>query len=419
LVLAVIALMVAGGCGGGGSGGGGGRRSTAGQPAAVPGFDPARREIHVGAITPLTGPVAVIGKPLTVGNEVWFRHVNDDLGGIGGRYKVVLDERDSQYVPQTAVQQYNDLKGRVAMVAQLFGTAVTKAVLPLLDQDGMVAAPASLDADWVRQRYLLAVGAPYQVQMINAADYVVHEEGGRGRTFCSLIQDDAYGEAGQHGVDFAARQLGFAVAATARFRSGNPDFTAQVQQLHTAGCQVVFLVSTPSDTSRALGTAAQLEFAPRWVGQSPSWSGAFATSPLKDYLAAHFLLVGEGTEWGDRSVKGMADMVERLHRFRPDQPPDYYFIFGYYQAWAVTQVLERAVAAGDLSRAGILRAMEQAGILRFDGLSGDYRYGPAATRDPPRENTIFRVDPTRPVGLATVKLNFASEAARRYVFGAP
>ena len=36
--------------------------------APAPGFDPVAKTIHVGVITPLTGPVAVIGKPLTAGN---------------------------------------------------------------------------------------------------------------------------------------------------------------------------------------------------------------------------------------------------------------------------------------------------------------------------------------------------------------
>src|SRR6476660_6402722 len=73
--------------------------SEAKQLANAPGFDLAKKEIRLGVITPLTGPVALIGKPLTAGGEVWFQHVND-AGGIAGKYKVVLDEKDSQYIPQ-------------------------------------------------------------------------------------------------------------------------------------------------------------------------------------------------------------------------------------------------------------------------------------------------------------------------------
>src|SRR2546423_1643120 len=127
-------------------------------------FAPGKKEIHLGVITPLTGPVAIIGKPLTAGTETWFKKINAQ-GGIAGKYQVVLDEQDSQYVPQNGVQAYNTIKNNEVLIAQLLGTPVTKAVLPQLKTDNVVAAPASLDADWVHDPNLIPVGGPYQIQM--------------------------------------------------------------------------------------------------------------------------------------------------------------------------------------------------------------------------------------------------------------
>jgi ABC-type branched-subunit amino acid transport system substrate-binding protein len=420
VIVASVTVILAAACGGtsksnstattaAGSSGGTGKG-----PAAAPGFDPVAKTIHVGIITPLTGPVAVIGKPLTAGNEVWFKHVNQDLGGIAGKYKIVFDEEDSQYVPQTGVQAYNKLKDNEVLFAQLLGTPVTKAVLPLLKQDNLVAAPASLDADWVHDPNLIPVGGPYQIQMINAASYIVNDLGMKSKNLCEMIQDDAYGEAGKAGIDYAASQLGFTVKSLARYASPATDLTAQIQQLKQANCDVVFLTSTPADTGKAFGTAAQLQFAPQWVGQSPSYIGALAASPLKAYLQAHFLVAGEGTEWGDKSVKGQVDLVNLVAKLAPTQAPDYYFGFGYYQAWAVTQILEQAVKNGDLSRAGIQKAMADVGTLHFDGLSGDYKYGPPAQREPPRTSTIFRINPAKPIGLEVAKPSFESDAAKSY-----
>lgn len=414
LVALVSALaLVVGACGGSSK-----KTTTSGSGsnktlAAAPGFDPAKNEIHLGVITPLTGPVAVIGKPLTNGTETWFKKINDQ-GGIAGKYKVVLDEQDSQYVPQNGVQGYNQIKGNEVMIAQLLGTPVTKAVLPLLKQDNVVAAPASLDADWVHDPNLLPVGGPYQIQMINAADYLLNEGGQKGKVFCSMIQDDAYGNAGQAGIDFAAKDMGFTLKTTAKFTASAPDFTAQIQQLKTNGCEVVFLVATPGDTGKAFGTAAQLQFAPQWVGQSPTWIGTFVKSPLKDYFAAHFLLAAEGTEWGDTSVKGMKDMLDDVQKYAPTQAPDIYFVFGYYQANAVSQVLAKAAELGDFSRAGIATAMTKVGTLTFDGLSGDYKFGKPGDREPPRSSTIFKVNADKPGGLEKVKYNFTSDAAKKF-----
>jgi len=384
---------------------------------ASPGFDPAAGTIQVGIISALTGPAASIGKPLTAGNEVFFNKVNA-RGGIGGRYRIVFEERDSANDPQKAVAAYNELKGGAVLFAQTFGTPSTKAVLTSLKADGIIASPASLDADWVREPNLLPLGSPYQVQAINALSWYVTEGGGQGKKVCSLSQDDAYGKAGVQGIDFAAERNGFAVASRQTFTAGKgAESTAAVQGLKDAGCEAVFLTSLPSDTAALLAIAARTGYAPQWIGQSPSYSSAFATSPLKDYLEKTFLVASEGTEWGDTSVLGMKNMLDDLARLKPDQQPDYYFAFGYNQANAVVQVLEKAVAGGDLSRAGIQRAMEGVGTLRFDGLTGDYAYGKAADRVFPLETTLFKVDATKPVGLGVVKKNFVTEPAKAFTIG--
>jgi ABC-type branched-subunit amino acid transport system substrate-binding protein len=411
-VIGVLALVAAA-CGGTKK-----SSTTGGTKAltAAPGFDPVAKTINLGVITPLTGPVAVIGVPLTNGTDTWFKYLNEEKGGVAGQYKVVLQKEDSQYKPDLGVQAYDKLKPNVSLIAQLLGTAVTKAVLTKMKADNTMAAPASLDADWVRDPNLIPVGGPYQIQMINAASYLVQDLNQKSNVFCSLIQDDAYGQAGQQGIDFAAKELGFTVKTTAKFTTPATDFTAQIQQLKSAGCQDVFLVATPSDTGKALGAAAQLQFAPQWVGQSPTWIGSFIKTPLLPYLQAHFLLTAEGTEWGDTSVQGMTDMLTRIQKYSPGQQPDIYFVFGYYQARAVTALLEKAIALGDMSRAGLINAMNKLGTVGFDGLTGDYQYGKPADRNPPRTSTVYKVDPAKPGGLAKVKYQFTSDAAKKFTF---
>ncbi len=406
--------LVAAACGGDDSPGSSGDGTTL---KAAPGFDPAANTIKVGIISALTGPGAPIGKPLTAGNEVFFNRVNAK-GGIAGKYRIVFEERDSANEPQKAVSAYNELKTNVVLFAQTFGTPSTKALLTSLKADGITASPASLDADWVREPNLLPIGSPYQIQAINALTWYVTEGGGNGKKICSLAQDDAFGKAGLEGVDFAAQKNGFPVVSKQSFTiTKGAEAGAAVQGLKDAGCEAVFLGALPSDTAALLGIAAKTGFAPQWIAQSPSYIGALATSPLKDYLAKTFLVASEGTEWGDETVPGMRNMIADIARLKPDQQPDYYFAFGYNQASAVVQVLEKAVALGDLSHAGIMKATEQVGTLTFDGLTGDYTYGKAADRAFPRETTLFRVDPTKPVGLGVVKKSFTTDAAKDFKIG--
>jgi ABC-type branched-subunit amino acid transport system substrate-binding protein len=387
---------------------------TAAEPSPGPGFD--GTTIKVGVVTPQTGPVAVIGNPLTNGNKVYFDYVNDELGGIAGRYQVEMVVVDSKYDATTAVQQYNAIKNDVVLFAQLLGTPIVNAVNEQLKLDNIVAAPASLDAFWVREQQLIPIGGPYQIQAINALSWYIEEGDGEGKNICTAIHDDPYGEAGQEGVEFASEELGFDIVATARFKATDTDFTSPVQQLQAAGCEAVFLVATPTTAGGVMGKAASTGFAPQWIGQSPTYIGAFLQSPLLPYLQANYLIASEGTQWGDESVPGMADMIARQQQYAPTQAPDPYFVFGYNEARSVHQILEAAVANGDLSREGIVEAMNGIDEMTYDGLLGDYGWGPPEDRDPPRRSTVFKVDPNVPGGLAVVERDIESDAAKAYEF---
>ena len=82
----------------------------------------------------------------------------------------------------------------------------------------------------------------------------------------------------------------------------------------------------------------------------------------------------------------------------------------------MAQVLEQAVKDGDLSREGILAAVAKIKKLTFDGLTGDYKYGNPADRNPPRTTTLFSVDPASPIGLTILSPQAASAAAKKYEF---
>jgi ABC-type branched-subunit amino acid transport system substrate-binding protein len=412
LAMLSILVLVAVACGRDDDDDGGAAGDGDGEVSAVAGFD--GDTIRVGAITPQSGVAAVIGNPLTAGNQVYFQALNEEEGGIAGRYPVEIEIGDSRYEPPTAVQVYNGMKDDVVMLVQLLGTPITTAVLPQLEADNLVASPASLDAEWVREPNLLPLGGPYQIQAINAMEYYLTEGGGEGSTICTLTKDDPYGEAGLQGMEFAAEEMDFEIAVSATFSPGTEDFTAQINQLSGANCEMVWLTSLPTEASPILEAAAGLGFEPQWIGQSPTWVSLFAQT----FAESNFLLVGEGPEWGDESVPGMAQMLEDVEQYMPDQEPDIYFAFGYAQAWATAQLLEQAVENGDLSREGMLEALESLDVLEFGGLFGDYNYGEGGVenRNPPRVSTIFEIDPAAPGGLSALDTNFTSDAAKDFEF---
>ena len=391
-----------------------------GDLSSAPGFD--GTTIKLGVITPLSGPVAIIGEPLTNGQRVFVEGLNA-RGGIAGQYPVELVEGDSQYDAATAAQQYSSISSDVVMFAQILGTPVVTALLQSLQEDNIVAQPASLDAEWIREQQLLPVGAPYQVQAANALDWWINQEGNADSVICWAGHDDQYGDAGLEGVEAAAAELDFEIAAEVRFSAADatPEAHApNVGRLAGAGCEFVFLTATPSTAGAILGASAGASFAPTWVGNSPTWVNALATSPLAPYLAANFRLMTDGGEWGDESLPLMAQMLADIEAYSPDQAPDIYFTFGYAAMNAVTQVLEAAVENGDLSREGIVEAMNGLDVIEFGDVFGDYGWGTPEERVPPRISRVFVVDPEAAASgyLTPVTEQFASATAEALEFPA-
>lgn len=372
--------------------------------------------ITVGALSPLSDAVAVIGKPIVAGLQTYLDRLNE-RGGVAGRYRVRLLVEDITYAnPSTSAQKYQKIKSDVAMMAQILGTDHINTVLPLLSEDSVVAVPTTFDAEWVREPQLLPWGPPYQIAAINAVAYYLTEGGGAGKRVCALAIATGYGDAGLEGLQFAAKELTFEIAATARFKQDDQDFVAPITQLRNARCDAVFLVSLPGVTGRLLGAAAQLKFAPQWLSLFPSWHPSLAESALKDYFVAHLLISWDGPEWGDTTVAGMREMLAALATYRPDQKPDAYFTGGWVIGHLVHRTLERAVAGGDLTRLGFLRAAEQLGSLSFDGMMSAYQYGTADTRLPGRTSNIFRINPAKPVAMELVRAGFESPVAAKFPF---
>jgi ABC-type branched-subunit amino acid transport system substrate-binding protein len=383
-------------------------------PPSVPGFD--GKTIKLGVVTPLSGIAAVIGKPLTNGNKVYWDSVNAK-GGVGGKYKVQLSQQDSQYQVATALQGYDQVKGDVVAFQQVLGTQIVQAVLQRLKPDQLVAAPATLDSLWVKVPQLIPISAPYQVEAANGFDYYINKGGGKGKKICALAQDDLYGAAGLEGLSAAAKQLKFKVATTARFATTS-DVSSQVGQLADAKCDAVFLASLPNDTVSIVTKMIGRSFTPQILGLAPTWLSGFEASPDQGpFFAQHFWLLSEGAAWGDASLPGMTKMLNDVQQYSPSQKPDQYFAFGYAESWAMDQVLEQAVKNGDLSKVGIQKALKQVGTLKFQGLVGDYVYGStAAGRNPPRDTIIYKIVNGKPIGLETLVPNFVSPTAKALKF---
>lgn len=389
----------------------GGDNGTSGELSAVPGFDPADGTIHVGAIMPLSGPLAVAGQALVLGMNLYAERINE-AGGIAGQYPIEITTVDSEYDPQTGLAAYNGMAEDVTM-AVVLGTNVVQAILPRAEADNTVLIPATNSSEWLRIPNTLPTAPSYEASAINGFAYANEQQ--EGLRYCALLQDDPLGESIKRGVDHVVSELDLDYAEEVSFPVGNTDFTPQISQLNSGGCEVVAFGGTVAALGPAVTSSVQLGFEPQWFGPGPAYAANLLGSPIYDYVAEHVFFATAGTQWGDDSVEGMAMLLEDFEKYAPEGVvPDLLMESGYLYGMVMEDLLEEAVDQGDLSHESILDISQSGLEVDFKGLFPNLTYGPVDERQSPSALTIFAMDKSVPAGLRAVEKNLDSDAAQSF-----
>lgn len=428
-VLAIASAACGGATGSGGSSSsssssaaGSASGSANGALKTGPGVDTASKTITLGVLTPLSGPAALIGKPLTAGQQAYFDSVNAN-GGIDG-WKVKLDVQDSKYDPQTQAQEYNQIIGSVLFIAQSLGSPTTQAIESQASSQGVVLGTAAQDSAFVTQKINAVIGTPYAVDVANGLAYVTQTLGKKNAKIGIIYQNDAYGQDGLKGFTAAQQAFHFNDVGHATYNVTDTSFTSQALAMKNAGAQYVVLTAIPPAAGGIIGSAAAIGYHPQWILQGPAWSEYLMTStgvasgsptPIEKAMVGSWVL-GYEAEWGDTSVPGMARFLADTKKYMPNQIPDGYYMYGYAMAEMEVKLLQKAIANKDLTRQGVLNAKLNLGTIDFGGLipNADYtpNLGPAD-----RKTEVSQVDLTSPGFLKVIHPFTESAPAQSMTFG--
>ncbi len=410
LTLAAI-LLVLSGCASSNS-----PTGTTGGIQAGPGVNLATKTITLGILSPYSGPVAdPIGIPLANGVKAFFDHVNAH-GGVDG-FKVKFLEEDTQYSPQLEVQKYNQIHTQVLMIADSLGTPTTFAINSLATADHMLVSAATLSSELVRQKYLILVGTPYRLQVENAFDYVVNKLGIQNPATGIIYQNDDYGADGLTGYKEAITAYHLHNVAEVTYGVTDTDFTAQVAQLKASGAKYVFVTAVPNATAGIIGTAYKLGYNPQWILQSPAFAVELLAVPALKPLLSKAWVVAQGAAWGDTSVPGMAQMLQDVAQYFPNQKPDGYFEFGYAESEITYAILKKALDNKNITRDGLFTAFQSLKTVSMGGLLPPVTYGSSPNqRVPTRDLVIYQIDATAPAGIRPLTPDFTGTAAMQSQF---
>ncbi len=203
-----------------------------------------------------------------------------------------------------------------------------------------------------------------------------------------VYQGDDYGQDCKNGYDFGQANTGFNAAYEATYAPTDTDFSAQIGGAAAAGVDVLFVCALPTALATMLGTAAAIEYSPTVFGSSPSYNPVLPAALGGGDEAAGLALFGSFPYYGLGAGPAFEDDTPGMSQLRADleshgealgvvdEAVNAFFYFGYTQGQTFHQILEVAVANGDISRAGLLAAVDMVSDVDM-GYGGSLAgYGP-------------------------------------------
>ena len=382
--------------------------------------------IYLGVISDLSdGPFAPVAIPLTQAQQDFWAIQNANGGIMGFDVAINADTTvDAHYDPQQHVAGFAQIEPNIALLAQTLGTPQTQAALPGYVENNVVAAPATWWSGWSFPEndsgLILEAGANYCVESMNAFDFVVQAREGAAFTYAVVYFPGDYGGDYVAGVKIAAEAngLGDPVAEVVQIPiSAGGDVAEAVATLAGVKPDVTFIATGPTEMAQIVGGTYQAGHQTgMYVGIGPSWNTALlAQEALLPLLEAAFFHSAPWLGWATDS-DGHAALRAAADQFGRD--PNIGYTAGWAFQYNIKAVLEQAIANGDLTRAGLVAAVDEVEV-DYQGMLPPKRFGGEPNDIIVRESVVSRVDRTQPDGLSPATPFFQGTTVGGYTFDAP
>ena len=368
------------------------------------------KTIKLGVLTDLSGVFAPLAEPLTQANQLFWKERNAQ-GGVCKR-KVELVIKDHGYDPQKAVVQYRDFSSDIAALQQLLGSPITAALLPTLKQDSMLALLSAWPSSLLSNDNIIIVGTTYDIEMINGLDFLkgkgMIKEGDK---IGHLYFEGEYGENGLKGSTHFAEQNGMTIVAQ-EIKATDEDMSGQVAAFKAAGVTAIAVTAAPTQLASVAGIAASQDLNVPVLGSNPTFDPALMGTPAAAALKANAYVVSSIAPWTVDKPK-VKDVGTSFQRAYPDADAKAAVQFGYAQAQVMYEILNKACANKDLSRAGLVKAAHEISGVDTGGLIAqplDY-----TKKGEPAERAVYIARPADVTGgLTPLPETFDSEAGKSY-----
>ena len=317
-------------------------------------------EIKLGQTMPYSGPVSAFS-PLGKGEVGYFKMLNAEKNGIGGR-KINLISLDDGYVPPKTVEQTRRLveQDEIAAIFSSLGTAQNTATAKYLQGKNVpqlfIGSAASKFGDPAVYPNLVAgVQAAFRAEARIYTRYALAKN--PNAKFAILAQNDDFGRdyvAGVRdvvGADFDRR------VTVANYEIADATVESQIVNLKATGADVLILGTTPKFAAQAIRRVYDVGWRPQTFLANVSIYVSTVMEPAGlekgvGILSSAYVKDPTDPAWTDDA--GVKEFKRVLEKYMPDGDiRDQGFVNGYNSAMAMEQVLKQC--GDDLSPDNILK----------------------------------------------------------------
>ncbi|MCM1992403.1 ABC transporter substrate-binding protein [Oceanirhabdus seepicola] len=327
------------------------------------------KEVKIGTIAAVSGPFAIVGKPLVEGMEAYFNMINEQ-GGIDGR-KIKLVKKDDEFKPELAIQKAEELLDEevFAIVGQL-GTPTCLATLDVFKEAGIPCVYQGTGNSTfasVKGNYF-PVQPNYQFEGRLIASYSLNEL--EGKKIAVLYQDDDMGEDGLKGIESYLKEIGEENAAVVKipFAIGETDFTSHVLSAKKENPDVTIVYGMQGPTAKILKASKEQGFESQFI---TSYVNADPKIAELAEGGAEGLIVPAWVNIVDLNDESVKEYYARM-KVEGIETPNAFHAAGWVAAQVFIEGLKNT--EGELTWDNFIKGMEK--IENFNGLAKGVTYTP-------------------------------------------
>ncbi|MBN1655583.1 MAG: ABC transporter substrate-binding protein [Deltaproteobacteria bacterium] len=334
-------------------------------------------EIVLGATTPLTGPGAGWGVPISGGMQAWIDHINE-RGGIHGR-ELKLIVKDDAYNPARALANLQEMKDEVLAVVGQLGSAPCAAAkdffpenrIPLIHAYANVEIYANQPKE--KQRYYFSIYPDYQDEAVFWTTYAVNELGAK--KIAHFYQNDDYGMGANAGVKKALESVSgkATLVAEVPYEATERAVSTHALKLKESGADTLMVTALMSTAALINKELDKIAYRPRLIASFPLSDTAMFKIAGASWEGTYVGLSGQmGSPGADPAADRVAAiLVAKNEKLKGRE------ILALFGAGTIMHLAEGLKNAGkDLTRESLIKGMEMIRQFRPEGMGAPVTYAP-------------------------------------------